>query len=345
MKDPDVVEIEGVNSPRPLPPGESAIVLQHGGQQEEVLVGVGLGDPHLGEGGAQPAGEGAVGGADRERGSLDGVVIDGSPDLALEEVCSAVRRVDLLAHAPSIRVSYHIHPGSSYYSGVAVSVLIVDPEPFFCEALEAALAERAGIDVVGWTTDERAALRLAEQRSPDVVLIELELSGGSGLSLCRRLRDFSAAVVLTRAHEGDVLIDAVSAGAMGCVGHHVSLDVLIEQCRRAAEGRFAVDQGRLHEMLKRVATNASQAAPASPLDRLTAREREVLRLLAEGLDNDGIADRLYLSANTVRTHVGNLLKKLGVHSRAEAVRIALRAEPKNAMVQVLRIEGPDLQAR
>lgn len=232
---------------------------------------------------------------------------------------------------------------AAYYSGVTVSVLIVDPETFFCEALEAALTGSGGVEVVGRTTDERAALRLVEERSPDVVLTELDLSGGSGLSLCRRLRDLSTAVVLTRAHEGDVLVDAVSAGAAGCIGHNVSVDVLAEQCRRAAEGRFAVDEDRLHETLKRVAGSASQAQ-VSPLDRLTAREREVLRLLAEGLDNHGIAGRLYLSANTVRTHVGNVLKKLGVHSRAEAVRIALQDEPKDAMVHVLRIQGPDLQA-
>jgi DNA-binding NarL/FixJ family response regulator len=227
---------------------------------------------------------------------------------------------------------------------VAVRVLIVDPQPFFCEALRTALQDSDGIEVVGATGDELDAAQLAVQHSPDVVLTEVELSGGSGLGLTRRLGDRTATVVLTRRPEGEVLLEAVSAGAMGCLGHHLDVAVLASLVHRAATGAFAIDEARLHDTLKRASAARAPELGAFPrLAALTPREREILQLLARGLDNRAIAGQLHLSTHTARTHVGNILRKLGVHSRAEAARMALQQGQTDT--NVLRIRGPDLETR
>jgi DNA-binding NarL/FixJ family response regulator len=225
---------------------------------------------------------------------------------------------------------------------MTVRVLVVDPQPFFCEALRTGLGQADGIEVVGCVTDELDAERMTTRLSPDVVLTEIELAGGSGFSLARRLGDGTATVVLTRRHEGDVLLDAVSAGAMGCLSHKCDAAQLAEALQRVAGGRFVIDERRLHDTLKR-ATMARAPVGGSPqLASLTGREREILHLLARGLDNQAIADQLHLSAHTARTHVGNILRKLGVHSRAEAARLALREGHAEADAHVLRIRGPSL---
>lgn len=233
-----------------------------------------------------------------------------------------------------------------YDTSVTVRVLIVDPQPFFCESLVAALGDYPGIEVVGWATDELEADRLTTQLSPDVVLTEVDLAVGSGLSLVRRIADQTRAVILTRGHEGDVLLDAVGAGAIGCLSHDLELEGLTTHLAHVAEGAFAIDQDRLIGTLKRAsATHAERGSGSSRLALLTPREREVLTLLAGGLDNQAIARQLHLSTHTARTHVGNILRKLEVHSRADAARIALREGQSESDTNVLRIRGPDLRPR
>jgi DNA-binding NarL/FixJ family response regulator len=223
-----------------------------------------------------------------------------------------------------------------------VRVLVVDPQPFFCEALRTALDQADGVEVVGCVTDELDADRVAAELSPDVVLTEVELAGGSGLSLARRLGNRARTVVLTRRDEGDVLLDAVSAGAVGCLGHRSDPADLAASLHRASQGDFVLDQDRLHATLKRASSSRVSEGGSPKLAALTAREREILQLLARGLDNQAIARQLHLSAHTARTHVGNILRKLGVHSRADAARLALREGPADADTHVLRIRGPDL---
>lgn len=221
-----------------------------------------------------------------------------------------------------------------------VGLLLVDPEPFFGEALSAAIAGAEGMQLVGRTTDEREAIRMCGSGSPDVVLTEIVLDAGSGLNLARHLHDRTRVVVLTRRPEGEVLLDAVEAGAVGCLGHDLSLERLLDLIREVAErGRFAVNTDTLHTTLRTATATGVGDAPG--IARLTPREREVLSLLAHGLNNRGIAETLYLSPHTVRTHVGNILRKLEVHSRAEAARVAIQAWELGAG-QVVRIRGPEL---
>jgi DNA-binding NarL/FixJ family response regulator len=230
-----------------------------------------------------------------------------------------------------------------YDSPVVVRLAVVDPQPFFCEAVGAALDRHPGLSVVGWTTDELEAAALVDRSRPDVVLTEVDLRQGSGLSLSRRLAGQARTVVLTRGDEGDVLLDAVAAGTAGCLSHRVDVDALVDQVERVAGGEFALDAGRVHETLLRAsASRTGQEPHRAARDSLTPRERQVLGLLVEGLDDRSIASELHVSRHTVRTHLGNVLRKLGVHSRAEAVRIALGAMERESGSPVLRLRGPDL---
>lgn len=220
-----------------------------------------------------------------------------------------------------------------------VSVLLVDPQPFFCESLAAALGP--GVTVAGWTGDELAAAEMVERHRPDVVLTELELAGGSGFGLVKRVGDGARVVVLTRRDEGDVLLDALEAGAHGVLGHATGLARLRDAVADAASQSWIADPARLRASLLRARASQREASEGR-VARLTVREREVLQLLARGLARDAIAASLYLSEHTVRTHLGNILKKLGVHSQAEAARVALRAGLGTPDVHVVRISGPDL---
>jgi DNA-binding NarL/FixJ family response regulator len=227
---------------------------------------------------------------------------------------------------------------------MAITLLVVDPQPFFCQALASAFDGRSGIEVVGWTTEERKAVQLASQTRPQVVLTEVRLATGSGLNLVRRLKEAAQAIVLTREHEGDYLLDATAAGAVGCLSHGVPFQKLAIAVREAVEGKFVIDTERVGEILRRAARPLATEDPGMrALARLTSREREVLSLVAQGLDNEAIGRHLYLSPQTVRTHVGRILRKLGVHSRAEAARLAMRARASPLGVEVLRLRGPELR--
>jgi DNA-binding NarL/FixJ family response regulator len=221
---------------------------------------------------------------------------------------------------------------------------LVDPQPFFCESLARAL-DPAVAAVVGWTGDEKEALSLVERERPEVVLTELELAGGSGFSLAKRVADSARVVVLTRRQEGDVLFDALEAGAHGVVAHATGLRRLEVVLDAASEQSWVADPARLRDALRRARGQVTQRGGSEGrIARLTVREREVLQLLARGLAREEIASSLYLSAHTVRTHLGNILKKLEVHSQAEAARVALRAGLAAPDVHVVRLSGPDLSA-
>jgi two-component system nitrate/nitrite response regulator NarL len=233
--------------------------------------------------------------------------------------------------------------GAAYYSNVPVRLLIVDPQPLFCRALEFGLERDSQIEVVGWTTSERAASGLVESAAPDLVLTELDLAPGSGVNLARRLRDRARVVVLTRRPEGEVLLDAVRAGAVGCLSHAIGPRELARLLRDSGADRFLVDPSRLLAALRSEAERAGAAGSRAAAWRLTPREGEVLQLLAAGMENRRIAEVLHLSPDTARTHVRNVLRKLGVHSRADAARLALRTGFARSEAHILRIHGPDLR--
>jgi DNA-binding NarL/FixJ family response regulator len=230
---------------------------------------------------------------------------------------------------------------AAYHSRVGQTVLVVDPEPFFCEALADALDMAAGMQVVGWTSDEGEALKLIASLSPDIVLAGIEGGPGAMTRWVRHIDGRARVVVLTRSAVGDALLEAAVAGAAGVLSHELGIQELSRLLADESHERFVVDLSSLGESLRRAAQGPSVDVVLDGMSRLTEREREVLQLLADGLNNAEIAQRLHLSAHTVRTHVGNIMRKLEVHSRSQAAWLALRAgEPGS--VGVFHIRGPDL---
>lgn len=228
---------------------------------------------------------------------------------------------------------------------VVTGVFLVDPQPLLCVALSAALEEQTDLEISGWSCDETETLELLAAASADVVITAAQLREGSGLSLIRRLRGRVPTILLAPSSDVRIVGDAIAAGAAGCLRRDCGLKMLAKATANAASGLFAIDQEHLRTTFRHISNPRSDASRAADvkLARLSGREKEVLTLLAEALDNEAIGSKLHLSGNTIRTHVGNILKKLEVHSRAEAVHLLLNAQKNEQNSQIFRITGPDLR--
>lgn len=204
-----------------------------------------------------------------------------------------------------------------------VRVLIVDGQQMMATSLALALQREVGIAVPATVNSLAAARALVSQDPPDVVLLDQRLPDGSAVEAIielRRLAPRSRVVLLVASSDDAVLVAATQAGAAGFVATTSPVEELVAAVRAAAAGDVLISPVLLPRLLARL------QAPTVRGDgqQLTAREREVLELIAEGLSNAAIAARLVLSVNTVRNHVQNLLTKLGAHSKLEALSVAVR---------------------
>lgn len=204
-----------------------------------------------------------------------------------------------------------------------VRVLIVDDHEVLAASLAQALEAEPDLHVVGLAgTIERAAL-LIPSEAPDVLLLDHRLPDGDGVAAIPRLRALRpsmAVVVLTASAAEHVLVAAIEAGVAGFVSKSRGLGELTSAVRAAAAGEAVISPEMLSRLLPRFHRGRSGAAQAA----LTERERDVLALVAEGLTNAAIAERLTVSVHTVRNHVANLSAKLGASSKLEALAIAVR---------------------
>ncbi len=218
-------------------------------------------------------------------------------------------------------------PPASVPVPVRVRVMIVDDHPLVRSAVRQALTA-PDLVVVGEAPSAEDALELAPRLRPDVLLVDIGLPGLDGVGLVRELAPRLPAtriLMLTASREDRHLLEAMRAGAAGYLTKDLSVDALARAVRAAAGGELAMSHAlaaRLVQRLVETARNGGDAVhPADPaLATLTAREAEVLRLLAEGLTDHEIAQALTLSPRTVEMHVGGLLRKLGARNRAEAAR-------------------------
>ena len=196
----------------------------------------------------------------------------------------------------------------------AIRVLVVDDHPIFLDGLRAALRTE-DMDVIGEASTADDAVRMALELLPDLVLMDLQLPGG-GLEATRAihaLRPDVKVVVLTMSEDTRTVAAAVQAGAVGYLVKGVDRATLLDAVRTAVAGNAVFGAGVASAVLRDVARTPADAFP-----QLTAREREVLGLLGEGLTNAAIGRRLFLSPKTVRNHVSNVLGKLGVEDRESA---------------------------
>jgi NarL family two-component system response regulator LiaR len=202
-----------------------------------------------------------------------------------------------------------------------IRVIIVDDHTVVRTGLATFLEVSDDLDLVGQATNGREAVALCEQFQPDVILMDLVMPEMDGMTATRIIRERwpqVQVIALTSFQEQELVQDALQAGAISYLLKNVSMDDLSEAVRAAHAGRSTLAQEAIQALVR-----ATSQGPAPGHD-LTPREREVLALLVEGLNNPEIAKRLYISLGTARSHVSNILSKLGVSNRREAIAVALR---------------------
>lgn len=206
-------------------------------------------------------------------------------------------------------------------------VVVVEGQELLRAGLACLLGEADGLEVAGSTTDGDEAVELVRAVVPDVVLIGLELPTLDGLSACALIRQEqpqTKVVVLTASAEETHLYEALKNGASGYLLTSSTVEEVVHAVRVVAGGQSVISPAmaaKLIDEFKEISAAERQAAEGP---RLTGRELEVLRLVAEGLNNREVGRRLYISENTVKNHVRNILDKLNLHSRMEAVMYAVR---------------------
>jgi NarL family two-component system response regulator LiaR len=199
--------------------------------------------------------------------------------------------------------------------------MIVDDHLMVRDGLKVFLSIYDDIDVVGEAEDGEQALALCEQMEPDVILMDILMPNMDGPSATERIRganpDFQV-IALTSFAEQELVQRALQSGAISYVLKNVHSDRLAQAIREAYHGRSVIDAAAAQVLVQ-----AAQGS-SSPGYNLTERERQVLGLMTKGKTNQEIAERLTLSVGTVRFHVSNILSKLGVSNRTEAVSLALQ---------------------
>lgn len=205
-------------------------------------------------------------------------------------------------------------------------ILIVDDHILFREGLAGLLRSQTDMEVVGECGSVREAIELSPQIKPDVILMDFSLPDGTGLEATRAIlaNQSEIQIIFLTVHDNDErLIAAMRAGAKGYLLKNLSVNKLLASMRALERGEAAISRTMMARILEEFAqsTPATSTAP-SPLIGLTSREIEVLQELADSITNQEIATRLFISENTVKNHIHNILEKLSLHNRREAIEFA-----------------------
>jgi NarL family two-component system response regulator LiaR len=201
-----------------------------------------------------------------------------------------------------------------------IRILIVDDHAMVRRGLAAFLRTAPDLELVGDVSSGESALAVLDDAAPDVILMDLMMPGMSGIETIKAVKDRSPdiqIITLTSFGQDDLVKQSIKAGAISYLLKDVDAQDLIEAIRAAHEGQSRLSREALQALV------GALNQPPSPGHDLTNREREVLALMVEGLNNSEIAERLVIGRSTVKTHVSNILSKLGVDSRVEAVTVAL----------------------
>jgi two-component system NarL family response regulator len=210
-----------------------------------------------------------------------------------------------------------------------IRVLVADDQVLFRRGLEAVLSPEKHIEVIAEADDGEAAIAKAEELAPDVVLMDVRMPRVNGIEAARRIREVlpsTRILMLTVSDEEDDLYEAVKAGANGYLLKEISVEDVAGAIRAVMQGQSLISPSMASKLLSEFNALARQAAGREqlPAPVLTTRELEVLKLVARGMSNREVAEKLFISENTVKNHVRNILEKLHLHSRMEAVMYAVR---------------------
>jgi DNA-binding NarL/FixJ family response regulator len=209
-----------------------------------------------------------------------------------------------------------------------VRVLVVDDHDLFRTGLKTLLEEQ-GVNVVGEAPNGQTAIRLASELAPDVVVMDLNMPGLTGVETTRKLAGIAPltrVVVLTISADDEDVMDAVMAGACGYLLKDSSIQELIMGIRAAASGESLISPQIAAKVLRRLRAQSSSVDAAETIRaELSAREIEVLKLIANGKDNAQIARELFISPKTVKNHISNILMKLQIENRIQAAVYAVRS--------------------
>jgi DNA-binding NarL/FixJ family response regulator len=210
---------------------------------------------------------------------------------------------------------------------MSIRVLIADDQPLVRSGFRMIIDERPDLELVAEAEDGEQAIRLASELDPDLILMDIRMPTIDGVQATRHLVEAGSRariLVLTTFDLDEYVYAAVNAGASGFLLKDVQPEQLVDAIRVVAAGNSLFGPAATQRLLERFAPSPSGAA-GTRLDRLTDREREILTLIAQGRSNAELAEQLYLSEATVKTHVSAILRKLAVRDRVQAVIAAYEA--------------------
>jgi DNA-binding NarL/FixJ family response regulator len=208
-----------------------------------------------------------------------------------------------------------------------ITVLVADDQALVRAGFRSLLDAQDDIEVVGEAGDGEEAVRMAGELAPDVVLMDIRMPGVDGLAATKRIVDddrlaSTRVVILTTFGLDEYVFEAIRAGASGFLVKDTEPPELLQAVRVAASGEALLSPTITKRLIEAFAEHSKQPAPDGRLERLTDREREVMALVAEGLTNREIAQRLFVSPATAKTHVSRAMGKLGARDRAQLVVLA-----------------------
>src|SRR5919201_1845427 len=218
-------------------------------------------------------------------------------------------------------------------------ILIVDDHALFRRGIEMVLRQEPDVDVAGEAADGHEAVRKAQELVPDVVLMDVRMPGQSGIQATREIHELlptTKILMLTVSDEEADLYEAIKSGASGYLLKEIPTEEVPEAIRSVMAGQVQISPSMAGKLLSEFGAT-KRGGRLGCVPRLTDREMEVLRLMARGLNNRDIAKDLFISDNTVKNHVRNILEKLHLHSRAEAVIYAVQ----ETLLELERRPGPE----
>jgi DNA-binding NarL/FixJ family response regulator len=207
-----------------------------------------------------------------------------------------------------------------------IRVLLVDDHQLLTDSLARLLGAEPDIEVMGIGASVADAKQLAHERM-DVVLMDYRLPDGTGAEATRAIKarwPSARVVMLTAVHDDETILESIQAGADGYLTKDRAVDDVVATVRSARAGETLLPRSVILGIAQRVAVARDRQSDRPPIEALTPRELQILQALAEGLATPDICERLVISRNTLRTHVQNIMMKLHVHSKLEAVTVGLR---------------------